>query len=118
MIASLRARAKHWGSRLIRIYFEIALRRVSRSTTSKHVGIATRLLDHRSASTTERYYNQARGVEASRLMQDHLLALRHDNRGAVDPKGRDLIIREAASPSFQGGVGWKRPGLDPRPAGQ
>ena len=39
-----------------------------------HVGIATRLLGHRSASTTERYYNQARSVEASRLMQDHLLA--------------------------------------------
>jgi integrase/recombinase XerD len=42
-----------------------------------HVGIASRLLGHRSASTTERYYNQTRGVEASRLMQDYLLTLRH-----------------------------------------
>ena len=41
-----------------------------------HIGIASRLLGHRSASTTERYYNQARGVEASRLMQTSLLSLR------------------------------------------
>ena len=51
-----------------------------------HVSIGSRLLGHRSASTTERYYNQARGVEASRLMQDYLLTLRHDSRSAVDPK--------------------------------
>jgi integrase len=44
-----------------------------------HVGIASRLLGHRTGSTTERYYNQARSVEASRLMQDYLLALRYDN---------------------------------------
>jgi integrase/recombinase XerD len=49
-----------------------------------HVGIASRLLGHRTGSTTERYYNQARGVEASRLMQNYLLTLRH----AVDPKDR------------------------------
>jgi integrase len=41
-----------------------------------HVGIASRLLGHRTGSTTERYYNQARSIEASRLMQNHLLALR------------------------------------------
>ena len=41
-----------------------------------HVGIACRLLGHRAASTTERYYNHARGVEASGLMQKHSLALR------------------------------------------
>jgi integrase len=51
-----------------------------------HVGIASRLLGHRTGSTTERYYNQARGVEASRLMQDYLLALRYDNLGAGNPK--------------------------------
>jgi integrase/recombinase XerD len=51
-----------------------------------HVGIASRLLGHRTGSTTERYYNQARSVEASRLMQDHLSVLRRDGRGAVDPK--------------------------------
>ena len=41
-----------------------------------HVGIASRLLGHRSGSTTERYYNQARSVEASRLMQKSLLERR------------------------------------------
>ena len=49
-----------------------------------HVGIASRLLGHRTGSTTERYYNRARSVEASRLMQDHLLALRHDSAGTGD----------------------------------
>jgi integrase len=53
-----------------------------------NIGIASRLLDHRTGSTAERYYNQAGGVEASRLMQDYLLALRHDNRSAVDLKDR------------------------------
>jgi integrase/recombinase XerD len=51
-----------------------------------HIGIASRLLGHRRGSTTERYYNQARGVEASRFMQDYLLTLRRHSRGAVDPK--------------------------------
>ena len=51
-----------------------------------HIGIASRLLGHRNGSTTGRYYNQARGVEASRLMQDYLLTLRRHSRGAVDPK--------------------------------
>jgi integrase len=45
-----------------------------------HVGVASRLLGHRSGSTTERYYNQARSIEASRLMQNHLLALRKGPR--------------------------------------
>jgi integrase len=42
-----------------------------------HVGIASRLLGHRTGSTTERHYNQARSVEASRLMQRSLLARRN-----------------------------------------
>ena len=49
-----------------------------------HIGIASRLLGHRSGSTTERYYNQARGVEASRLMQKSLLARRNDVLSADD----------------------------------
>jgi integrase len=49
------------------------------------VGVASRLLGHRSGSTTERYYNQARSIEASRLMQNHLLALR---KGLVDHSDR------------------------------
>jgi integrase/recombinase XerD len=41
-----------------------------------HVGIASRLLGHRTYSTTERHYNQARAVEACRLLQGSLLSLR------------------------------------------
>jgi integrase len=41
-----------------------------------HVRIASQLLGHRTFSTTEKYYNQARNVEASRTMQDFLLLLR------------------------------------------
>jgi integrase/recombinase XerD len=51
-----------------------------------NIGVAARMLGHRTRSTTERYYNQARGLEASRLMQNYLLALRQDNRGAVYPR--------------------------------
>ena len=50
-----------------------------------HVGIASRLLGHRTGSTTERHYNQARSVEASRLMQRSLLARRNGVLGAGDP---------------------------------
>jgi integrase/recombinase XerD len=49
-----------------------------------HVGIASRLLGHRTGSTTERYYNQARTVEASRLMQKSILVRRNDVFGADD----------------------------------
>jgi integrase/recombinase XerD len=51
-----------------------------------HVGIASRLLGHRTGSTAERYYNQARSLEASRLMQKSLLARRNGILGAVDPR--------------------------------
>jgi site-specific recombinase XerD len=46
----------------------------------RHVRIASRLLGHRTFSTTEKYYNQARGVEASRVMQDYLLSLRRGQK--------------------------------------
>jgi site-specific recombinase XerD len=47
-----------------------------------HVRIASRLLGHRTFSTTEQYYNQACSVEASRIMQSYLLLLRRGkNRG-------------------------------------
>jgi integrase/recombinase XerD len=50
-----------------------------------HIGIASGLLGHRTGSATERYYYQARSVEASRLMQESLLARRRDDlRCAVD----------------------------------
>jgi len=42
-----------------------------------HVRIAARLLGHRTFSTTEKHYNQARSVEAARHMQNLLLSLRH-----------------------------------------
>jgi integrase len=51
-----------------------------------HIGIASRLLGHRTGSTAERYYNQACSVEASRLMQEFLLARRNDVLGAGDPR--------------------------------
>jgi integrase/recombinase XerD len=43
----------------------------------EHVRIASQILGHRSTATTERYYNQARIVDAARRYQDFLLALRH-----------------------------------------
>lgn len=43
----------------------------------ENIGIIPRLLAHRGQSTSERYYNQARSVEASRAMQKFLLSLRH-----------------------------------------
>ena len=48
----------------------------------KHIGIASRLLGHRSQSTTERYYNQARSIEASRRIQQALLRRRRDLLGS------------------------------------
>lgn len=45
-----------------------------------HVRIASRLLGHRTSSTTEKYYNQARNVEACRTMQNFLLELRRSPR--------------------------------------
>jgi integrase len=53
-----------------------------------HVGIASRLLGHCTGSTTERHYNQARSVEASRLMQASLLARRKGGLNA-GPMARD-----------------------------
>jgi integrase/recombinase XerD len=47
-----------------------------------HVGIAAPLLGHRSAATTQKYYNHASGVEASRLVQNFLLALRRRERAS------------------------------------
>jgi integrase len=54
-----------------------------------HVGIASRLLGHRNSLTTERYYNQARSIEAARLMQKSLLARRKGLLGTArpDPSG-------------------------------
>lgn len=43
-----------------------------------HIDIARCLLGHRTGSTTERYYNQAHSLEASRLMQEFLLARRRN----------------------------------------
>ena len=49
-----------------------------------HIGIASRLLGHRAASTAERYYKHARSVEASRLIQQHSLSLRDNIAGAPE----------------------------------
>jgi integrase/recombinase XerD len=50
-----------------------------------HIGIASRLLGHRAAPTTERYYNHARSVEACRLIQQQILALRDGIAPASEP---------------------------------
>jgi integrase len=42
-----------------------------------HVRIASQLLGHRSAATTEKYYNQAQAIDAARRYQDFLVALRN-----------------------------------------
>ena len=45
----------------------------------RHIGIAWRLLGHRTPKTTEQYYNQARSVEASQRLQNVLLSLREQS---------------------------------------
>jgi integrase len=42
----------------------------------EHVHIASQILGHRSAVTTERYYNQAQTIDAARRYQDFLIGLR------------------------------------------
>jgi hypothetical protein len=60
----------------------------------RHIGIAWRLLGHRTPSTTEMYYNQARSVEASRRLQGYLLSLRSRigrlNWSNFSPNDRDI----------------------------
>jgi site-specific recombinase XerC len=54
----------------------------------RHVRIASRLLGHRSFSTTEKYYNQALSVEASRILQTYLLSLRRGSARGTRPRQR------------------------------
>ena len=42
----------------------------------RHVRVARDLLGHSRLETTDRYYNQARAIEASRQYADHILAMR------------------------------------------
>ena len=44
-----------------------------------HIGIASRLLGHRNQETTERYYNQARRIEASRRMRIPMMSAGHSD---------------------------------------
>jgi hypothetical protein len=53
-----------------------------------HVGIAARLLGHRSPATTERHYNQASAVEAAARFQRALLELRGSGV-APPPRGSE-----------------------------
>jgi integrase len=50
-----------------------------------HIGIVSRLLGHRAASTAERYYIHARAVEASRLMQQNIIKLRDGIASGPEP---------------------------------
>jgi integrase len=43
----------------------------------EHVRVASQILGHRSAATTERYYNQSQTIDAARRYQDFLVALRN-----------------------------------------
>jgi hypothetical protein len=45
----------------------------------RHIGIAWRLLGHRTPRTTEEYYNQARSVAASQRLHNVLLSLREQS---------------------------------------
>ena len=46
----------------------------------EHVRLSAPLLGHTNLSTTEKYYNQAQSVEAGRVYQRSLLALRRETR--------------------------------------
>jgi integrase len=62
----------------------------------RHIRIASPLLGHRTLSTTEKYYNQARGVEASRIMQNYLLSLRRgEKRSQSTSRRQGQLIRMA-----------------------
>jgi integrase/recombinase XerD len=67
-----------WLKSLSKLILDFALAKGLAIEDPGHIGIAARLLGHRTGSTTERYYNQARAVEASRLMQNYRLALRRE----------------------------------------
>jgi integrase/recombinase XerD len=58
-----------------------------------HVRIASRVLGHRTGSTTERFYNQAQSVEATRAMQAALLARRHRAIDDIEPESRSHDVR-------------------------
>jgi hypothetical protein len=50
------------------------------------VRIASQILGHRSATTTERYYNQAQAIDATRRYQQFLLTFRSGTmRKDADP---------------------------------
>src|SRR5262249_20273713 len=49
----------------------------------QHVRCVTSVLGHASLATSEKYYNQANGLEASRRLQGHVLALRRRLRAAL-----------------------------------
>jgi site-specific recombinase XerD len=54
----------------------------------EHVRMATSLLGHNSARSTEDYYNQAQALEASRLFQQHLAELCGEFDDQVGIRGR------------------------------
>jgi integrase len=49
----------------------------------EHIGIASPLLGHLTPATTEKYYNQARSIEALRRLQQVVLALRAKAAGSA-----------------------------------
>jgi hypothetical protein len=75
----------------------------------RHVGIAAPLLGHRSASTTEKYYNQAGSIEAARLMQNFPLSLRHS-----EPTPEEAGSQERRSPGLRAAPLHRRGGIPAR----
>jgi integrase len=60
-----------------------------------HVRIIAAILGHSTMDTSERYYNQARGLEAGRRYQDTVAGLRKDGgkRSGTPPDSRQDVRR-------------------------
>ena len=54
-----------------------------------HFGVAARLLGHRNLRTTERYYDQARSIDAIRKHQELVIGVR---QGAIGLRGDESDI--------------------------
>ena len=73
-----------------------------------HIGIASRLLGHRSNSTVERYYNHARSIEAARLVQTHILTLRSIRATWIERPEEPTQLHIVPSQTAFSSSGWTR----------
>ena len=70
----------------------------------EHVRTIIPILGHATIATSERHYNQARTLEASRRYQQTLMGIRHDMRQG---KGRDVEIQRIKRSRAYGRVGLR-----------